>query len=341
MSSSKQELEAGMEYGSPCTEGDYADGYPEAWRPPAPEPEPEIVATLGTGGPKITNVLKLPEPLVRAVTRHPHDRIKNRISVSELIQPPQIRKLTIDHKDEIVEDASDRIWSLLGTLLHGVLERNAQGMKDTISEEELSAKFAGWDVVGHYDLSEMVLDGELLTDWKLTSVWAIKDGSKPEWEQQLNCYAELIRRAGRTVNQIQIVAIGRDWSKNKARFEKDYPQQQVKVFAVPLWTPEETAEFIEDRVRLHQKAEKGVYPECAPAERWARTDKWALMKKGQKKAVKLHEKKKDAEEHLLSMVKGSHFIEERPGESIRCESYCSVSRFCRQFAAMKKVPDAA
>lgn len=336
MSLSKSVLEAGMEYGALCDGVDYSD-YPESW-------QPEIKTALAvteTRHQRITNIHNLPEPLVRAVTRHPHDHVPGRISVTELIQPPQLRALSLAHKDEISEDASDRIWALLGTLLHGVLERNAKGLKDTIAEEELEADVLEWKVVGHYDLSEMVLDGELLTDWKLTSVWAVKEGAKAEWEQQLNCYAELIRRAGRQVNQIQIVAIGRDWSKSKARYDSDYPQQQVKVFTVPLWSPEEANEFLEDRVRLHQQAEKGIYAECTPEEIWARPTKWALMKKGQKKAVKLHENKTAAERHLLSMMKGTHFIEVRPGESVRCEAYCPVSKFCRQFAATKKVSNAA
>ncbi len=282
---------------------------------------------------RITNLNNLPEPLVRAVTRHPRRREPNVISVSELIQPPQLRALALAHANEIVEDASDRIWALLGTLLHGVLERNAQGLKDTISEEELEVEVLGWKVIGHYDLSEMVLDGELLTDWKLTSIWAIKDGIKPEWEAQLNLYAELIRRAGRYVSQLQIVAIGRDWSKSKAQFDPSYPQQQVQIFSVPLWTPEQAAEYLEERVRLHQDATKGTYPECTPQERWERETQWALMKKGQKRAVKLY-LNRDAAVLAAGEAKDLSIVERR-GVSVRCESYCPVSKWCGQYQTSK------
>lgn len=284
---------------------------------------------------RITNVNNLPAPLVQAVSRHPREQKPNRISVSELIQPPQIRALTLRHEPELSEDAGDRIWALLGTLLHHALEKSAIGLKNLTTEEELTAEILGWTVIGHYDLSEMVLDGELLTDYKLTSVWAVKEGVKPEWEAQLNIYAQLIRHAGRRVDQLQIVAIGRDWSKNKAKFDSTYPQQQVKVIAVPLWTEAETLNFITERVRLHQEAEKGAWPECTPEERWARPTQWALMKKTQKKAVKLHDTKEAAYEHLLSMIPGAYEVVERPGASVRCESYCSVSGVCQQFARMK------
>jgi hypothetical protein len=282
---------------------------------------------------KVTNLNNLPEPLVRAVTRHPRRRDSNVISVTELIQPPQLRALALKHENEIVEDASDRIWALLGTLLHGVLERNAKGLEDTISEEELEIDVLGWRVIGHYDLSEIVLDGELLTDWKLTSVWAVKDGIKPEWEAQLNVYAELIRRAGRYVNQLQIVTIGRDWSKSKAQFDQSYPQQQVQTFSVPLWSSEQATDYLEERVRLHQNAEQGIYPDCTPQERWERETQWALMKRGQKKAVKLY-LNSDLALQAAGEAKDLSVVERR-GASVRCESYCPVSRFCKQYEKLK------
>ena len=280
----------------------------------------------------VTNAAALPLPLVSAVSRHNHEHAPNTISVTSLIQPPQIRALSLKHDAELTEDAGDRIWALLGTLLHHALEGHAQGVKNLTSEEELEIEVNGWKVIGHYDLSELLLDGELLTDYKLTSVWSVKEGVKTEWEAQLNIYAHLIRAAGRHVNQLQLVAIGRDWSKAKARYDQGYPQQQVKVMAVPLWTPEETQEFIKERVRLHQEAEKGKWPDCTPDEKWTRPTIYALMKKGQKKAVKLYETKAAAE---FAQAKDQYIVE-RPGESVRCESYCSVSGFCEQLKREKE-----
>jgi hypothetical protein len=291
---------------------------------------PVKIANGRTNKMRITNNNSLPAPLVQAVTRDRKDRAGH-ISVTEIIQPPQVRALMRQHDAELTEDAADRLWALLGTLLHQALEKNAIGIKNLTTEEELFMDVLGWKVVGHYDLSEMLLDGELLTDYKLTSVWAVKEGVKPEWEAQLNVYAELIRRAGRNVGQLQIVAIGRDWSKSKAKFDSTYPQQQVKVLTVSLWTPEETNEYIEERVRLHQEAEKGTWPECSEDERWARPTQWALMKQGQKRAVKLF-MNKDLAERSAGVAQ---YVVERPGESVRCESYCSCQSVCPQYARMK------
>lgn len=276
----------------------------------------------------ITNNLNLPEPLVRAVSRHPRERKPNSISVSELIQPPQLRALSVKYDAELSEDAGDRIWALLGTLMHHALEKNAKGLSNVMAEQELKTMVFGWEVVGHYDLSEMVLDGELLTDYKLTSVWAVKDGVKSEWEQQLNIYAQLIRLAGRRVDQLQVVAIGRDWSKNKAKYDPSYPQEQVKVMSVPLWTQLEACEFMEERVILHQQAANGEWPECTPEERWVKDTKFAVMKTGAKKAVRLYDNNAAALTHANS--DSMLYVQHRPGASIRCESYCSVANVCPQ-----------
>ena len=276
---------------------------------------------------KITNRANLPAPLVEAVTRHPRERGDTIISVSELIQPPQLRALTVIHDAELEEDASDRIWALLGTLMHGALENHAKGLANVLSEQELRMVVLGWTLVGHYDLSEMVLDGETLTDYKLTSVWSIKDGHKPEWTAQLNTYAHLIRHAERAVNKAQIVAIGRDWQKSKARYDREYPQHQVKIMPVGLWTPAEAQRYIEHRIRLHQRAlNERIWPECTEEERWATGTKYALMKKGQKRAVKLYDDQLAAENALTA----GHYVEIRVAESRRCDSYCAVADVCPQ-----------
>lgn len=275
----------------------------------------------------ITNQLNLPQPLVLAVTPQPRERVAKRISITELSNPPQQRALKIQHEGELTEDASDRIFALLGQLLHGVLEGYAKDLDDIVAEEKLTMQILDYTVVGKYDLSEMILDGELLTDYKLCSLYSVRDGVKKEFEEQLNCYAELLRQNGRHVSQLQIVAVMRDWSRNKARFERDYPKQQVKVMAVPLWTSEQAKEFLEERVTLHRNAEAGDHAECTSEERWARPTQWALMKTGQKRAVKLYDTKHAAEWALAK----NQYIQERPGASIRCEAYCAASTFCKQW----------
>lgn len=282
---------------------------------------------------KITNINALPEPLVRAVSKQ-REYQPDEISVTGLVLPPQIRTLSIRHDNEITEDASDRIFALLGTLLHYVLAGHTDTEQGELSEVELETQVLGWRVVGHYDLTESCLElvGDTLTDWKLTSVYAMKDKRlKPEWVAQLNCYAELLRLKDKAISKAQIVAIGRDWSRMKSFREADYPKEQVIKREVPLWSREKVSQYIQERVRLHQLAEAGTWDDCTAEERWAKPDQWALMKRGQKRAVKLFES-----EHAAEWARAKNqYILLRPGESTRCEYYCPVAKFCKQYAAIQ------
>lgn len=286
---------------------------------------------------RITNQLGLPLPLVRAVSveREPHPPMT--VSVTELIRPAQITGLRYSGSGELVEDAADRLWTLMGTLLHDVLERHAKETSDVIAEERLSIQIGKWTVTGKYDLSEFILEGEILDDWKFTSIYSLREEEpvKPEWEAQVNCYAELLRQAGRSVAKARIIAIGRDWSKMRASRERDYPQKAVTIKDVPLWTSSECQQYLHQRLYLYETALRGEWPDCDEEERWARPTRYALMKRGNKKATKLYDTFSAAERDRGS----AYYIQERPGESVRCLHYCEVSSICRQYYNMKHNAD--
>jgi hypothetical protein len=290
---------------------------------------------------KLTNRLGLPAPLVKAISRPRPQYGPKTVSITTLIRPAQITGLEHQHEDNISEDAADRLWALMGTLLHDVLEGHAQGLENTIAEQRLEMLLAGWTITGKYDLTEFILDNEDLSDWKFTSIYALKEKEpvKSEWEAQLNGYAELLRQQGRTVTSAKIVAIGRDWSKRRAARESDYPQKAVLIKPVELWPSERVLGYFTKRVRLYEAALKGEWPECSPDERWARPSQFAIMKKGNKKATKLCDDEAQANRWIDNNIADGHAhhyrVEPRPGESIRCESYCSVSQFCPQWAKLK------
>lgn len=271
----------------------------------------------------LTNRLNLPRSIVAAVTNDPYTRGKSDISVTSLIAPPYQRKLM--REVEPVEDVADRIWSLLGQSVHTVLERAyPEGTTDAVVEERLYLEHEGWVISGQLD----VLEANVLSDFKVTSVWS-RDG-KIEWERQLNLLAQLCwnhcRKTGDTrygVKKIQIIAIYRDWVKSKAVIDKSYPQSQVDVIDVPLWSEQERVDYLIERVAAHQSKEPGP---CTDEERWKTETVYALMKKNRKTAVKLYTNKLEAED---AMEAGSgDYVIERPGEYRRCAGYCSVSHAC-------------
>lgn len=267
----------------------------------------------------LTNVYELPEALVRAIKNDPYTGGGD-ISVTKLIDSPQVRVLRKQYGHAVVEDVSDRIWSLLGQAVHTILERAGEEEHVKV-EERLYAEVLGWKVSGQYD--RMDLHGTTLDDYKVTSTYAVE--GKIEWERQLNCLRWLAVQNGYKVERLRIVAILKDWKKAKAKIDPNYPQVPVAVINVPVWDLAETALYVEERVAIHQAADAGEIPECTDEERWYSGTKFALMKKGGKRAIKLYERKEDIDD-----VPDGTFVEERPGVYRRCADYCEVADFCEQ-----------
>jgi hypothetical protein len=269
----------------------------------------------------VTNRHGLPDAIVRAVLNDPYQRGDSDFTVTQLLKPPQIAHLEGQH--ETPEDVSERIWSLLGQAVHTVLERAAHG-SPAIFEQRFAMAVTVDDrtykVSGQVDHFEM----GCLTDYKITSVYA--RGGKDEWEQQLNLLRLLLAANNREVARLQNVLILRDWRPKEA-LREDYPKSQVMALPIPLWSMERATAFLATRIREHVAATPRP---CTHEERWHQPDKWALMKKGRKTAIKLFEAPPDHVE-----LAKDQFVEKRPGAFRRCESYCPVAAHCAQWAADK------
>jgi hypothetical protein len=184
---------------------------------------------------KLTNHAKLPETIVRAVENDPYDSQGSDISVTRLIAPPRIRVLEQRHWDELEEDVSDKIFTLIGSSVHHIIERAVTD--DDISERRLFVDIDGWKLSGQFDL--LTASGDLI-DFKVTSAWSALEAlekGKLEWERQLNVLDWLIRwndtelrnKNGKelAVKKMYIMAILRDWSKMKVMTSDNYPRKQV------------------------------------------------------------------------------------------------------------------
>lgn len=279
---------------------------------------------------KLTNKLGLPSSIYNAVARDPYSRGDAHISVTGLIGPARKRILEIQHGDKLTEDVADRIWSLMGQITHGILERSD---REAWTEERLYIERHGWRISGQFD--RVLLEEGLLQDYKLTSTYSIKDGAKPEYEAQANLYALMLREHGYEIRRAQIVAILRDYQKAKAQHDPGYPQAPVVVMDVPLWPADLVETFVEVRLKAHGDAQH-VLPHCSPEERWERPGKWAVVKQGNKKATALFDHRDLAQFYIDTLEKekagrGAAFrIDERPAEPIRCKDYCPARPVCRQ-----------
>lgn len=268
--------------------------------------------------PTITNKHGLPEALVKAVQNDPYNAGASDISVTKLIDSPQRRQLLMQHVASIEEDVSERIWSLLGQAVHHILERAGT---DTMVEERLYAEVEGWTLSGQFD--RLHLASKTLSDYKVTTTYKAKGDDN--WTRQLNVLRWLAFQNGLIVDHLEIVAIFRDFRKSEIDRNPEYPQQAVKVIPVPVWPLDETAEYIHQRIKLHQLAQVGMAEVwCTDEERWYTGDKWALMKPGSKRALRvLDEKPAEVPDGLV--------LEHRPGIYRRCEQYCEVAKWCPQW----------
>lgn len=170
---------------------------------------------------RITNDLNLPLPIVKAVENDPYDN-GGTLSATTLIKPAQAVVLERRHHDEIVEDASDRIWSLMGQIGHLVVERAANGLDpaEYIPERryymETQHMLPSFDPVtgaigpetaqrlsGAADLVH--IPSGTVYDFKFTSGWAVMDamkGGKNEWRYQLSMLA-MMARGGLYMEQVE------------------------------------------------------------------------------------------------------------------------------------------
>lgn len=274
---------------------------------------------------KYTNVLNLPEPIVKAVEKDLYDKGEGAdYSITELVDPPRKQTLEKKHAEDLVTDVSDEIFKLLGQSVHTILERAG------VPERRFAITILGKTITGKFDRYK----GGRLQDWKVTSAYRFKNGQAPfEVVAQLNGYAEIARQNGFPVEILEAVGILRDWSKLEVLRDKtkSYPRHQVVVVPVPIWTSEECIRYLEERVARHEAAKESL-PECQDSERWARPEVWAVMKEKQVRAKRLFPNKPEAEAFIAKEKKPEGLsIVHRPGENIRCQSYCYAAPFCSQW----------
>ena len=284
---------------------------------------------------KLTNKFNLPETIINVIKRPTYSKGKAHISVTELMTAPQIVLLKRKHWDEIEQDASEMVWQIFGSAIHGVLEHGKS--ENHVIEQRIHAKVDGWDISGAIDLQENTPEGIIISDYKTTGAWAVMN-EKDEWHQQLNVYAWLVDNVkNEKVIKLQIIAIIRDWSAKEAQNKEGYPQSPIVTIDIPLWTMDERLAYIKRRIKMHSDAQFNLdmgdpIPECGEKDMWEKPTTWALIKEGGVRAKRVYDNEAEAK---TALIKG-YIIEHRLGERTRCKSYCQVSQFCNQYQTYLK-----
>jgi hypothetical protein len=300
----------------------------------------------------------------------PGKRGEKYVTVTTLCNPPQLTKLFWQHQHELSEDASERIWSLLGQSVHSVIERAAASERTDhcLAEVRHYAEIDGWTIGGQCDLYDTLK--RHVVDFKITSVWSAKGDIKTSWNRQLNLLAWLLRKNGYQVDSAEIVAILRDWSRTKATYDKDYPERAVTRIEAKFVSDEVIEKFIRSQLA---ELEKDEPRDCQDEERWKRggefavmkddKTKWAVVRVGAARAIKVYDSQRDAllhidgdasltverrdeagskravrlfpslleaEEYVANHAEEKLRVEFREAEYMRCAAYCPVRHHCRQ-----------
>jgi hypothetical protein len=105
---------------------------------------------------------------------------------------------------------------------------------------------------------------------------------------------------------------------------------------VKQYKHEKIRAYLEKRIALLMLYKSGLLariPECTAEERWQRQTTYSILKKGNKKQTgKTFDSFDEADRMITCLLKkhpkNEYEIITRHGSNIRCENWCSVSRFC-------------
>jgi len=272
---------------------------------------------------KLTNNYNLSYDELQIINKSIYRPVPDVLRVTELINPPMIKRLMIDHWDDIVIDASEYLWVIFGTDIHHKLEQISR--PNVIKELSLSVDLPNHPTIKGtldlFDLANLSID-----DYKTTSVWKSVKQEYNEYAAQLNIYRWLaIRRGLPAAKRLRNILFVKDWSVSKAMQDKDYPQCQRVVVEHKVWSDEVLEKYLLSRLQVHEQTHPKV---CSPEERWEKPTIYAVMKEGQKSAVRGGLKTNQSEADEMARTIRGGYVEIRPGGCKRCEAYCPARSVC-------------
>lgn len=288
---------------------------------------------------KITNNLKLPQPFVDAVTSE-YKYKPNRYSVTSLLKGTCQTILERRHSEEIEQDVSDMIWLVFGSAVHKILEEGKE-TENQLKENWISVDVNGFELSGIFDLYDE--KEKKVVDYKTASVWKVTYDDWEDYRKQLLMYAWMLRKIGFECDKGEIVVILKDHSKTKSKLDSNYPPYPVyvKKFFFSESDFEEIEKFILMKfidISYQNDYQDWELTPCSKEERWYSGDKYAVMKKGRKTALRVCDTEQQAKEYMewKGVTEKDHYIEFRQGENKKCNEYCNVKEWCPLFNKKKE-----
>ena len=290
-----------------------------------------------------------------------YDDRTNLISATSLLKPT--RALVLKHQNQGLDktvDIASLVPSRMGSAIHAIAEQ-AWTDRGNVSkalkalgtsklgeimiinpdkppkeneipvyvEQRHEKQVGDYIISGKYDL---VLDGTL-SDYKSTSIWTyIFDSNALKYTQQGSIYKWLAPDRI-TDTKVDIQFIFTDWSSSQAARDPKYPQSRVLTRSYPLWSVEQTEQYITDKlsnITRYLDKPQDELPECSADELWESETKFKYFKNPNKmaRATKNYTSLLEAQSRMADDGNVGT-IETVRGEVKACR-YCEVSDVCQQ-----------
>jgi len=276
----------------------------------------------------ITNNLDLPKAIVKAVDVEPHNKSDKELSATTLLKGVKEIILTRRHWEKLTDDAASRIWAIFGQAVHALLETEGE---NEFTECAIKAQLENdISITGRVDNYNM--ETGTIIDYKTASIWKVQFKDFEDWKKQGLVYAWLLQNNGFKVERCKFIAILKDHSKSKANYDSQYPQSPVYIYEFPVTVKDldDISKFIQGKIDNYLKyldVQDDSIPPCTNEERWATETTYAVMKTGNKKAIRVLKTRLEADN--MTAEKGAgHYVEVRPGTSKKCAEYCICCDHC-------------
>jgi len=289
----------------------------------------------------MTNNFGYPDFLykVLACEHYSGAKTKQDFSVTQFNDPANMTLLKNRHKDEIVKDVSDLYAIILGVGFHLLCEETLGKEAMYITEERRFIEIGGKIVSGQFDL--YIPEEKLLIDFKVTKASSYMYGTRqPQYDMQMNLNRYILQAHGLQVDKMQIVELYRDFDKASVTRNSKYPLSAFNIIDCNFMTDaaiEHTLlQYIQDYNQISQLPDDKL-PVCSSDDRWERDHKYAVMKHGNKRAIRVFDNQNEANTYRdLNCNLEETYIEHRPATPTRCLDWCEVNKYCPFYTAYMK-----
>jgi hypothetical protein len=293
---------------------------------------------------KIINDVQMPNHAFEAITKL-QGRLEpptlDYIGVTTLMGEPLPRYLNARYWHQLEVKASETMNAIQGQLGHLLFDKVET---TTISKIPLQVEHDGFTIKGEADYYDPILF--TLGDNKfkqVNSVTAQRISKDDSLERQLNIYCWMARKMGYDVRHLQGDIYINGWTVYKSYGDSAYPKAPYLKIPIPIWEEAFTTQYLSERLKIHDTVAIRLLKEYGPAnsltplgvvrldaamleipvctdeERFAQPTKYAVMRDGQKKAVKLFDNPIDAEAFCGPKMS----VVERKGGYMKCQFYCA------------------